>query len=143
MKRSVELNMIKALLFCFFLSIFTQAEAGLGRKTKIDIKFGIGGRNCKGFGICLIYDPIGSDPLTFSLLESEKDLIKIEIPYARVKQNPGLFEGDYFIMEAPYEIPLDICKKIGLELPVVLTQGKHKIYQGTEGVIIEFETEIR
>ena len=112
MKRSAGFAIIKTLLFCFFLNICTHAEAGLGRKTKIDIKFGTDGRNCKSFGICIIYYPIGSDPRALLFIVFEKDLIKIEIPYERMKKDPGLFEGDYFIMEAPYEIPLDICKKI-------------------------------
>ncbi|TAH42795.1 MAG: hypothetical protein EYC69_04290 [Bacteroidetes bacterium] len=141
MKNSIGLIVLKVLLFCFCSFVCTEMDARSSRSKKVDLKFGAFSRDCRGFGICLIYDPFGPDPATNSVLSSDGDIIKIEIPFLRVKENPGLFEGGYFIMEEPYEIPLSICKSIGLEFSVVLPKGKHKISQGSERLIIEFDTQ--
>ncbi len=138
MKIKIELIMLKVLPFCFCCFVGLEMNATSNRNKKIDLRFGSYSRDCRGFGICLIFDPFGPDPATNSLLSASAGKIKIEIPFSKVKENPDLFEGDYFIMEEPYEIPLSICKQIGMEFSIVLPKGKHKLNQGAETMIIEF-----
>ncbi len=130
--------MLKVLLFCFCCFVSSEMNATSNRNKKIDLRFGSYSRDCRGFGICLIFDPFGPDPSTNSVISTEGGIVKIEIPLSKAKENPDLFKGDYFIMEEAYEIPFSICKKIGLEYSVVLPKGQHKLSQGTETMIIDF-----
>ena len=125
----------------FSFQSVTSSLAGTDglKRHLVDLKFGTNGHNCRGFGICLIYDPAGPDPVLFSQILLEGDVLTLEIPFSKTKENPELFEGDYFRMEEAYELPADICKKLGLDYSPSLPQGEHKMYQTFEGITIQFK----
>ncbi len=138
MKKITQYLLLRNLLLLGFLFVLSSSEASGLKQMKLDFKLGQVGRECHGYGICLIYDPEEGFPGEFTIMSIENNFIVLEIPLSKVKENSEAFNGEYFLMDEAYTIPLKISNELGFDYELTLSKGKHKLIESIYGYRIEF-----
>jgi hypothetical protein len=141
MKKIVSIHQFKRIYLFVFLFSVGYPSAFAYQKIKVDLKFGVKEHRCRGFGICLIFNPDPGPSGQYSSLSIQNDKLMLEIPLEKTKENPDAFQTDYFIMDGEYLLSEKISRQLGYDLPLIIYKGKYPMKRNADSFQLEFQIE--